>query len=43
LQQQPKLIENEEYEKEDITLPQPQAPPYPERLQENKIYTSEQK
>jgi hypothetical protein len=43
LQQQPKLIENEESEKENITLPQPQAPPYPEILQERKTYTSEEK
>jgi hypothetical protein len=43
LQQQPKLIENEESEKENITLPQPQAPPYPEILQEIKTYTSEEK
>jgi hypothetical protein len=43
LQQQPKLIEIEEYEKENITLPQPQAPPYPEILQERKTYTSEEK
>ena len=43
MQEQLKLIENEESEKEDITLPQPQAPPYPEILQEKKTYTSEEK
>jgi hypothetical protein len=43
LQQKPKLIENEEVDKENIILPQPQAPPYPERLQEIKTYTSKEK
>jgi hypothetical protein len=33
LQQQPKLMEKEESKKQNITLPQPQAPPFPERLQ----------
>jgi hypothetical protein len=43
LKRQPKLIQNTKSEKEDITLPQPQTPPYPERLQEKKMYTSEKK
>jgi hypothetical protein len=43
LQQQPKFIEIEEYDKESITLPQPQDPPYLEILQERKTYTSEEK
>ena len=41
LQQQPKLIKYLEYEKEDITSPQ--TSPYPERLNEKKTYTSEEK
>jgi hypothetical protein len=42
LKQQPKLIKYVEFEKEDITSPQPQTP-YPERLNENKNYTFEEK
>jgi hypothetical protein len=43
LQQQPKLIEDVEYEKEDTTSPQPKTPPFPKRLNENKAYTYEEK
>jgi len=36
LQQQPNLIKYVEYEKEYVTSPQPQTPPYPKRLNERK-------
>jgi hypothetical protein len=43
LKQQPKLIKDVESEKDDVILPQPQTPPYPERLNEKKTYTSKEK
>jgi hypothetical protein len=42
LQQPPKLIKDSEPEKDDVILPQPQVPPYPERLNVKKSYTSEE-